>query len=371
MKYVFLIAAPLLLVALFAQNRSTPATSTEAAGTAPKDRAIATLAGGCFWCVEADFEKVAGVTKAISGYAGGEERNPTYPQVSSGSTGHVEAVQVMFDPRQISYAQILDVFWKHVDPTDDKGQFVDRGRQYRTAIFYHDESQRQIAEESRQALASSAIFDRPIVTEIRPLKEFYRAEEYHQDYYKNHSIRYRFYRYNSGRDQFLEKVWKDKKDFQVIETSSKAETETEYRTPDQATLRSRLTQLQYQVTQEDATESPFRNEYWDNKAEGIYVDVVSGEALFSSTDKFVSGTGWPSFTKPLNPQGVVEKEDRSFFSVRTEVRSELADSHLGHLFTDGPAPTGLRYCINSAALRFVPKDRLEEKGHEEYISLFK
>ena len=243
--------------------------------------------------MEADFEKVAGVTKAISGYAGGEERNPTYPQVSSGITGHVEAVQVTFDPKQISYAQILNVFWKHVDPTDDEGQFVDRGRHYRTAIFYHDESQRKIAEESRQALASSAIYDQPIVTEIRPLKDFYEAEEYHQDYYKNHPIRYRFYRYNSGRDQFLEEVWKDKKDFQVVETRSKSE--AEYRPPDEAMLKARLTQLQYQVTQEDATESPFRNEFWDNKAEGIYVDVVSGEPLFSSTDKFVSGTGWPQF----------------------------------------------------------------------------
>ncbi len=371
MKYSILLVAPVLLIALFAQDRSTVATPTQPERPTPADNAVATFAGGCFWCVEADFEKEAGVTEAISGYAGGEERNPTYPQVSSGSTGHVEAVQVMFDPRQISYAQILNVFWKHVDPTDDKGQFVDRGRQYRTAIFYHDESQRQIAEESRQALASAAIFDRPIVTEIRPLKEFYKAEEYHQDYYKNHPIRYRFYRYNSGRDQFLEKVWKDKEGFQVIETSSKTETEAEYKKPDQATLRSRLTQLQYRVTQKDATEPPFRNEYWNNKAEGIYVDVVSGEPLFRSTDKFVSGTGWPSFTKSLNPEGIVEKQDWSLFlALRTEVRSKLADSHLGHLFTDGPHPTGLRYCINSAALRFIPKDRLQEEGYKDYVSLF-
>lgn len=313
--------------------------------------AKATFTGGCFWCMVQPFDELPGIHKVVSGYSGELKENPTDQQVVPGKTSHREAVQITFNPSVFPYEKLLDIFWKSIDPTDVRGQFHDRGEQYKTGINYHNEEQGQIAEESKRKLEESRKFGEPIVTDILPAQPFYPAEEKQQDYYKKNPFHYRKHYEGSGRKKFIEDKWQTEKN--------------------EKQLTAQLTPLQFEVTQNNMAETPFENEFHDYTDEGIYVDIVSGEPLFSSKDQYDAGCGWPSFTRPISRYHINDKLDQSHGMIRTEVRSKFGDSHLGHLFYDGPRDKGgLRYCINSAALRFISKNELEKEGYGEYLVLF-
>ena len=280
----------------------------------------AVFAGGCFWCMEKPFEILKGVKAVHSGYAGGKIKYPTYKQVAGNKTEHVEAVRITYNPKLISYEELLEVYFRQVDPTDSKGQFVDRGPQYRPVIFTLNQKQKKSTLQAIKILRKYKIFPKPINLEVRSYKNFYAAEDYHQDFYKKNPKRYYGYRSKSGRDRYINKIWKNNP-FRIFSndgSQSKKKTFTKksaFVKPSLKTLKKTLTPMQFKVTQKDGTEPAFRNLYWDSKKQGIYVDIVSGEALFSSTDKFKSGTGWPSFTKPIQKSSITYHEDRSLFSL--------------------------------------------------------
>ena len=344
---------------------------------APKDVSVATMlvAGGCFWCVEADLEKLSGVIEVVSGYAEGSNENPTYSNYAQ--NGHREVVEVTYNPQVVSFEEILIYAMKHMDPTDPNGSFKDRGEYYAPAFYYANSAQKEVIDTLIDEVNENGPYAKPLAIEVVPEPTFWPAEDYHQDYYKGvlSSVKYKYYRNASGRDDFIEKYWGDDTDptlsWRVSATDNVNASWNSFVKPGDEELRLNLTPMQYKVTQQDATEPSFSNEYWDNKEEGIYVDVVSGEPLFSSIHKFDSGTGWPSFTRPIEYDFVTEHADYKLLVPRTEIRSKVADSHLGHVFNDAPKELGgIRYCMNSASLRFVPKDQMVASGYGDFLHLF-
>lgn len=307
------------------------------------------FAGGCFWGTEHFMKQINGVVSTQAGYANSRVANPSYREVCSGRTDAAEAVMVVYDSAKINLDFLIELYFLTIDPTSVNRQGNDRGSQYRTGIYYDNANDRAIIDKQLHRLANK--YDSPIAIEVRPIENFYPAEDYHQDYLEK----------NPGGYCHI-----DPRLFEVARNANKtAKPTVNYRN-------GRLTQRQYDVTQNSATEPPFNNEYWDNHRKGIYVDIITGEPLFVSTDKFDSGCGWPSFSRPLPTASIVEKSDYSHGMTRTEVRSGSADSHLGHVFNDGPQERGgMRYCINSAALDFIPLEEMESSGYADYIKYVK
>ncbi|MDD4847974.1 MAG: peptide-methionine (R)-S-oxide reductase MsrB [Bacteroidales bacterium] len=315
-----------------------------------KETAEIYVAGGCFWGTEHFLKQIHGVIATEVGYANGNTSHPTYQEVCKNNTGHAETVKVLYHPNEVTLTTLLELYFMTIDPTSVNKQGGDCGTQYRTGIFFTDENDLPIIQKAIAVLSEK--YAQPIVIEVKPLENFYNAEEYHQDYLDK----------NEGGYCHINP--------QLFEIARTANRKPLYQKPDKTRLQQQLTEIQFQVTQQNATEPPFRNDYYDEFREGIYVDITTGEPLFVSTDKFESGCGWPAFSKPIDKNLVVEHLDTSHGMTRTEVRSAIGDAHLGHVFTDGPQDKGgLRYCINSASLRFIPKEKMAAEGYGQYLKL--